>query len=55
MLAFADKLTLVTDWDEDAEGNMRVLYKEMTKWTLKINWEKTKDMVVEEEAPEVSQ
>ena len=55
LLLFADDLTLVMNRDEDAEGNIKVLDKVMTKWRLKINWGRQNAMVVEEEGPAVLQ
>ena len=46
LLLFADDLMLVTERDEDAERNVKVLDEVMMKWRMTINWGKTKVMVV---------
>ena len=43
---FADDIILVEERDKDAERNMKVLDEVMKKWRMKINWRKTKAMVV---------
>ena len=46
LLLFADDLMLVTERDEDAERNVKVLDEVMMKWRMTINRGKTKVMVV---------
>ena len=43
----ADDLVLVTEKEEDMKRNVEVLNEVMTKWKMKINWEKTKVLVVQ--------
>ncbi len=45
-LLFADDLMLVAEKEEDVESNLRILDGVMAKWQMKINWGKTKAMVV---------
>ena len=46
-LMFADDLAVVTEKGEDMKRNVEVLNDAMTKWKMKINWEKTKVLVVQ--------
>ena len=46
-LMFADDLAVVTEKGEDMKRNIEVLNEVMTKWKMKINWEKTKVLVVQ--------
>ena len=46
LLLFADDIMLVAERDKDAERNVKVLDEVMKKWRMKINWRKTKAMVV---------
>ena len=46
LLLFADDLMLVAERDKDAVRNVKVLDEVMKKWRMKINWRKTKAMVV---------
>ena len=46
LLLSADDIMLVSERDKDAERNVKVLDEVMKKWRMKINWRKTKAMVV---------
>ena len=48
-LMFADDLAVVTEKEEYIKRNVEVLKEVMTKWKMKINWEKTKVLVVQRE------
>ena len=48
-LLFADDLMLMAEKDEDIEKNLRIIGQVMTEWKMKINWGKTKTMVVKGE------
>ena len=48
LLMFADDLVLVSE-KEDAKRNVEVLNQVMAKWKIKINWGKTKVLVVQRE------
>ena len=45
-LLFADDLMLVAEMEEDVERNLQILDDVMAQWQMKINWGKTKAMVV---------
>ena len=45
-LLFADDLMLVAETEEDVERNLQILDDVMAQWQMKINWGKTKAMVV---------
>ena len=44
---FADDLVLVAENEEDIKRNVEVLNEVMAKWKMRINWQKTKVMVVQ--------
>ena len=44
-LLFMDDLMRMTEKDENIEENLRILDEMMTKWKMKISWEKTKLML----------
>ena len=46
-LLFADDLVLVAENEEDIKKNAKVLNEVMKKWKMRINWQKTKVMVVQ--------
>ena len=46
-LLFADDLVLVAENEEDIKKNAEVLNEVMKKWKMRINWQKTKVMVVQ--------
>ena len=46
-LLFADDLVLVAENEEDIKKNAEVLNEVMEKWKMRINWQKTKVMVVQ--------
>ena len=46
-LMFVDNLAVVTEKEEDMKRNVEVLNEVMTEWKMKINWEKTKVLVVQ--------
>ena len=46
---FADDLVLVAENEEDTKRNVEVLNEVMARWKMKINWGKTKVMVVRRE------
>ena len=46
LLLFADDLMLVAEREKDAERNVNVLDEIMKNWRMKINWKKTKAIVV---------
>ena len=46
-LMFVDNLAVVTEKEEDMKRNVEVLNEVMTKWKMKINWVKTKVLVVQ--------
>ena len=45
-LLFADDLILVAEREEDVENNLNILDEVMAKWSMKVNWGKTKALVV---------
>ena len=49
LLLFVDDLMLMAEKDEDMEKNLMILDEVMTEWKMKINWRKTKTMVLERE------
>ena len=46
-LLFADDLVIVAENEEDIKRNAEVLNEVMAKWKMRINWQKTKVMVVQ--------
>ena len=46
-LLFADDLLLVAENEEDIKKNAEVLNEVMEKWKMRINWQRTKVMVVQ--------
>ena len=49
VLRFADDMVLVADIEESLAGNLTKLDEALTKWEMKMNWEKTEVMKVENE------
>ena len=45
-LLFVDDLILVAEREEDVENNLNILDEVMAKWSMKVNWGKTKALVV---------
>ena len=45
-LLLVDDLMLMAEKDEDMERNLTILDELMTEWKMKINWRKTKAMVL---------
>ena len=48
-LLFADDLVLVVENEDDIKKNAEVLNEVMKKWKMRVNWQKTKVMVVQRE------
>ena len=46
VLLFADDMALIADSEEFLQMNLKKLDKALTRWEMKMNWEKTEVMTV---------
>ena len=49
VLLFADDMVLVADSEESLQMNLKKLDETLTRWKMKMNWEKTEVMKVGKE------